>query len=214
MKKTILSFLIITCCNACFSQTKFKEFVNEFEILALPLNNIPTLNKRDTLNGKFTNDIIIRSQNKKPQFLNKDGNIEIIKHYYGLYPEEPLKYGYRGEQLFFHSKITPIGRVSLDENYISLIIKVVDVESTFYDLWNFSKDGEVLSVVCLFWGLRDAGPRGEEVTFIIVNSEISIDGNVIWHENDNGLETFRTYELSENGLFKIIREEQQGEYEF
>jgi len=214
MKSIILSFLILAYCNACSSQEGIKEFTKSFKPVNLPIENILDLKNKDTLNGKFTNDIIIRSQDKKPRYIDKDGYLKTIKQYYGLYPEEPFKYGYRGEQLYFYNKIIPIGLIELNPKYESLIIKVIAYETTFYDLWNFSNDGKALSVVCLFWGLRDAGPRDEKVTFTIVDSKITKEGNVIWHENADGLETFRTYKLNNDGYFQVIKEEQKGEAEF
>jgi hypothetical protein len=44
--------------------------------------------------------------------------------------------------------------------------------------------------------------------------KITKGGDIIWHENADGLETFRTYKLNDNGLFQIIHEEQKGEAEF
>jgi len=62
--------------------------------------------------------------------------------------------------------------------------------------------------------MRDAGPRDEKITFTIVDSKITKEGNIIWHENADGLETFRTYRLNDEGYFQIIKEEQKGESEF
>jgi hypothetical protein len=214
MKNIILSFLILVYCNSCFSQEGVEKFTKSFMPINLPIGNVLDLTSNDTLNGKFTNDIIIRSQDKKPQYVDKSGKLKTITQYYGLYPEVPFKYGYRGEQLYFYSKIFPIGRAELNPKYESLIIKVIAYETTFYDLWNFSKDGKALSIICLFWGMRDAGPRDEKVTFTIVNSKITKEGNIIWHENADGLETFRTYKLNDDGYFQIIKEEQKGETEF
>lgn len=118
------------------------------------------------------------------------------------------------KRFFFYPKIIPIGRIELNPKFESLIIKVIAYETTFYDLWNFSKDGKALSVVCLFWGMRDGGPLDEKVTFTIVDSKITKEGNIIWHENADGLETFRTYKLNDKGYFQVIKEEQKGESEF
>ncbi|URW80776.1 hypothetical protein [Xiashengella succiniciproducens] len=222
MKNVILSLLMLACCNACSSQVKFREFTNNFKPLELPLDNILNLTNRDTLDGKFTNDIIIRSQDKRPQYVDKDGTLKTIRQYYGLYPEEPFKYTSdekkNGKWIeinhTFYNKIIPIGRINLNDNYESLIIKVVAIETTFYDLWNFSKDGKALSVICLFWGMRDAGPQDEKVTFTIIDSNITKEGNIVWYENADGLETFRTYKLNDEGHFQIIKEEQKGEAEF
>ena len=214
IKKFLLIGLMFIYFNGCYSQDMFHEFSKKFNTITLPIENILKLTDNDTLNGKLTNDIIIRSQNQKPQIIDKNGKLMPVKKYYGLYPEKPFKYGYRGKELFYYSKIIAIGRVSLNSNYESFIVKVVDVETTFYDLWNFSKNGKALSVVCLFWGMRDGGPRDEKITFTIVDSKITKEGNIIWHENADGLETFRTYRLNDEGYFQIIKEEQKGESEF
>lgn len=223
MKTLILSFLMLAYFNSCSSQESFKEFAKSFKPLILPTENVLDLTSNDTLNGKFTNDLIIRSQNKKPQYIDKEGNPKIIKQYYGLYPEEPDGYlkdvkgkdgKWEEKRFFFYPKVIPIGRLELNPKYESLIIKVIAYETTFYDLWNFSQEGKALSVVCLFWGMRDAGPRDEKVTFSIVDSKISKEGRIIWHENADGLETFRTYILNDKGLFQVIKEETKGEAEF
>jgi len=223
MKNIILSFLMLAYCNACSSQEKFKEFIKYFKPINQPIENVSDLTGKDTLNGKFTNDIIIRSQDKKPQYIDKDGKLKTISQYYGLYPEEPDGYlkdvkdingKWEEKRFFFYPKIIPIGRIELNPKYESLIIKVIAYETTFYDLWNFSKDGKALSVVCLFWGMRDGGPLDEKVTFTIVDSKITKEGNIIWHENADGLETFRTYKLNDKGYFQVIKEEQKGESEF
>jgi hypothetical protein len=222
MKTIIFSFLIIIHFVACSSQSEFKVFINNFKILDLPIESIQNLSNKDSLDGKQTNDLIIRGQEKRPQFVDKSGNLKAIYQYYGLYPEEPFKYKTDEEKdgkwveldNSFRSKIIPIGQLNFNPKFKSVIIKVIDFESTFYDLWNFSQEGKVMSVVCLFWGMRDAGPRDEKVTFIIVDSKINKEGDIIWHENADGLETFRTYRLNSNGYFQILKEETKGETEF
>lgn len=62
--------------------------------------------------------------------------------------------------------------------------------------------------------MRDAGPRDEKVTFTIVNSEITRDGLILWHENNDGLLTFRSYRLNGDGYFKVEKEEQKGKFEY
>ena len=223
MKRIFFSLLVMLHFSTCSSQSRFEVFIQDFEMISLPIENIQNLTTKDTISGKLTNDMIIRDQKNKPKYVDINGNTKAIDQYYGLYPEEPFDYlkdvknnkGEWEEKIFyFYPQISPIGKLDLNENYISLIIKVISVESTFYDLWNFSKDGKALSVVCLFWGLRDGGPKSEEVTFTIVDSKITKEGVIKWHENADGLETFRTYKLNEDGYFKIIKEEQKGEYEF
>ena len=223
MKNILFIFLAIMQCTSCASQSNFNQFIQNFNEINLPLEDIQRLTITDTLNGKLTNDIIIRNQKEKPKYVSYNDKLKTVDKYYGLYPEEPDDYlkdvkNNKGEweekRFYFYPKISPIGKLDLNEDYISLIIKVVGFETTFYDLWNFSKDGKALSVICLFWGLRDDGPKSEEVTYTIVDSKITNEGLIKWHENADGLETFRTYKLNEDGYFEIIKEEQKGEYEF
>ncbi|WP_461633069.1 hypothetical protein [Labilibaculum euxinus] len=223
MRKILFVISLLIYCSSCSSQVQFETFTQEFESLELPINRILDLAAGDTLNGVLTNNITIRKQKDKPQIINKDGKYEAIKQYYGLYPEEPDSYlqdiekddgSFEEKRIYFQPKIISAGRINLNSKYQSLIIKVVGYETTFYDLWNFSKEGKALSVICLFWGLRDGGPRDEAVTFTIVDSKVTKEGDVIWHENADGLETFRTYRLNEEGYFKVINEEQKGEAEF
>jgi hypothetical protein len=191
-----------------------EKFVANFKTASLPINSVTVLTGKDTLNGKWINKILIRDQMKRPCYIDKNGNLQTIKQYYGLYPDEPFAYGMRGKKYYFYPKIFPAGRIHLNKKYISLTVKVMDHETTFYDLWNLDKAGNVLSVVCLFWGMRDNGFHDEKVTFTIVDSQITKDGEIIWHENNSDLETFRTYKLNEDGYFQVIKEEQKGEYEY
>lgn len=223
MKKIVFGFLVLALCPVCLPQNKFNDFIKSFNDVKLPIDNLLNISDNDTIVGIMTNDIIIRSQQKKPQYLDKDGNIKTTKQYYGLYPEKPDSYlkdiknnsgKYEEKRFFFYPKIIPIGSIKLIENFESIVIKVVAFETTFYDLWNFSKDGKALSVVCLFWGMRDAGPSDEKVTFTIVDSKITKEGEIIWHENADGLETFRTYKLNNEGYFQILKEEKKGKAEF
>lgn len=223
MKKISIIILLSIASNSCQSQENFDKFIGRFKPVNLPLNKILLLHDVDTLNGKRTNDILIRSKKERPKYIDKNGDIQMVKKYYGLYPEKPHSFlkdikNEKGQleerRIYFYPKVIPIGRIALNPNYISLVIKVVDYEATFYDLWNFSKDGEALSVVCLFWGIRDAGPRDEKVTFTIVSSEVAQDGRIVWHENNDGLETFRTYKLNRDGYFQIIKEEQKGDSKY
>lgn len=223
MKNILFILLAIMQCTSCASQSNFNHFIQNFNEVNLPVEDIQRLTINDTLNGKLTNDIIIRNQKEKPKYVSYNDKLKTIDKYYGLYPEEPDDYlkdvkNNKGEweekRFYFYPKISPIGKLDLNEDYTSLIIKVVGFETTFYDLWNFSKDGKALSVICLFWGLRDDGPKSEEVTYTIVDSKLTKDGLIKWHENADGLETFRTYKLNGDGYFEIIKEEQKGEYEF
>ena len=140
-----------------------------------------------------------------------------------MYPEDPISFlkdvkninGKWEEKRFYYlTKVYPIGKINLNPDFDTYIVKVVSFEATLYDIWNLSKSGKAISEVCLFWGLRDDRPFNEKVTFTIVDSKISKEGEIIWHENADGLETFRTYKLNSDGYFQVIKEEQKGKAEY
>lgn len=194
----------------------FKEFVMKFRRdVKYPIEKILELDSKDTLDAVFTNDIIIRRQKVRPKYVDTTGQMIVDTEYFGLYPDEPFRYIPADDDNFhfYYAKIIPIGRINLHENYVSVIIKVNAFECIFYDLWNFTKEGKVLSVVCLFYAIKEYPPRDKEL-YIIVNSRIDENGDIIWYDNNRGLERFRTYRLNQEGYFQIIKEEQRGEFEY
>ena len=221
-KQQLIVIIILLAYSACKAQTNFETFTDKFKLLDLPIDNILLLTgaDSDTLNKKWTNDILFREQERRPIYIDKNGFPSAITQYFGRYPEEPMikavKYieetGEWVEQPFyFQDKVFPIGRVMLNDNFISLIFKIMSVESTYYDLWNLSRDGKTLSMVCLFYGLQYNLVNDKDV-FTIVNSRIAANGDIIWYEKydnfDEGMETFRTYRLNENGYFQVVQEKQ------
>ncbi|GHU96789.1 hypothetical protein FACS1894156_8160 [Bacteroidia bacterium] len=225
MKKIIILATMMFAICSCTVQTDLKTFIDKFKPLKLPIDSVLLISvpNNDTLNGKQTNKMLIRlSKEERPFYVDTDEKLIRIKQYYGFYPDEPFKYGkgHLGKDgkwidsiCYFYSKILPIGRIYLNEHYISIIIEVISKESIFYDLWNLSKEGNPLSVICLFYGLKE-GTDDETTNYTIVNSKITAKGEIIWHENNRGLETFRTYKLNKDGYFQVIKEEQKGEFEY
>ena len=223
MKKTVIIIIVLLVSPISKAQTDFQTFTGRFKLLDFPIENVFTLTgyDSDTLNKKWTNDFLIREQGSRPSYVDKNGNFS-TDQYFGLYPEgksysKIWKYieefeNWVEQPFDFHDKILPIGRVLLNDNFISLIVKIISSESTFYDLWNLSTDGKTLSVICLFYGLARNNFEGKDDVFTIVNSHITVNGDIIWYEQydnyDQGMETFRTYRLNEDGYFQVIQEKQ------
>jgi hypothetical protein len=209
--------------NICLAQNNFDEFISRFKPLNLPIDDINHIKCMDTLSGVQTNNILMPSRgvNSRPFYIDKNGDLLRVMNYYGLYPTKPSRYGcghsdngkWIDSVCYFHNKILPIGKLNLRENNISIIIKVISQESIFYDLWNLNKEGKPLSVICLFYGLKE-NIADKSANYTVVHSKINISGEIIWFENNRGLETFRTYKLEQDGYFHIIKEEQKGEFEY
>jgi hypothetical protein len=223
MKKTVFTaIMLFAISGVCFGQTDFDRFIGRFNRLKLPINNVLLLpDDRDTLNGKQVNLLLIRNpkkerpKNYRPQYVDIKGHQIEDKVYYGLYSEGPSKYGCIGidSTCYFDNRIIPVGKLNLHKNHASVIMKIVTGEAISYDLWNISNEGKPLSLVCLYWGLKTR-MDDRHADYIIVNSKINAAGEIIWHENNRGLETFRTYKLNDDGYFQIIKEEQKGEYDY
>ena len=215
MKKLIIVihfFVFATSCQS-YAQMNFESLVKKFSILHMPINEIEKLQSSDTLNIDAVNKIFVTAQS--PPYYIQNGKKVEEKKYYGKIMRESANYtaSETNKKVSFNTNVFPIGKVTFDENYISVIIKVVALETTFYDVYNFTKDGKLMSFVPLYLGYRDA-PHKKDVSHVVIKSEITKDGLIKWHENMDGLETFRTYKLNEDGYFEIIKEEQKGEYEF
>jgi len=222
LKILMFTTYILVVSETCSPKPSFDEFIENFPPINLPLRKISELTSKDTLSGKLINELFFHTQKEKPKYVDKEGNINIVNTYVGLYPDEPFKYTtdkkIDGKWIefdhYYYSKIRPIGQVSLNKNYVTLLIKVVGFETTYYDLWNFTKDGDVISVVCIFWGMRDNGPIDEKVTYTIVDSHVTTDGNITWNEKIDGLITSRVYSLNSEGFFEIKKEEIIGEAQY
>lgn len=64
----------------------------------------------------------------------------------GFMTKNLFQYTSGDKKMTFYTKIYPIGGVYLNGDYISLIVKIYSFETTFYDLWNFDKNGNPLFI--------------------------------------------------------------------
>ncbi|MDO4230484.1 MAG: hypothetical protein Q4C98_11775 [Capnocytophaga sp.] len=189
----------------------FYRFIERFnQKISLPIENIEKRVNQDTISAKWVNEVVIHRKKEHPKYISVQGKYEITKEFYGLYEEEPYYYTLvtdsGDKEMVFYPKIYPIGRVYLKDNYISLIVKSYGFESTSYDLWNFDKEGELLSIVCLFLGYR-SDSQSPEVTYVAAKSTIDKEGVIDFNFDYSDLIIHRVYRLNEDGYFKILEEQ-------
>lgn len=223
MKQLFTLVLVLTfIAQCCRGQQQFEEFVKKFPFMNLPIDSIQFVKPADTLSVKMFNQIIWGSQPAE----NNDGKSRIIypKVFkngkfvnltsFGKISDTPLDYetvdGQKGQ---FYTKLYPIVMINLNPKYISLIVKTYNTELSYYDLYNFTKDGIRLSAIPLFKYAHDR-MLIDSIDYVYTKSTILKDGSIVWFENNRGLRTSRVYKLREDGYFEIIKEERTGEFEY
>lgn len=206
------TIIVVQISYQSYGQSNFNLFVKDFPILELPIESIEKNHSDDTLHIDLANKVLVTDQ-EVPYYIKDNKRVE-VDDYYGqiMKGHSSYKMAGSGKLVNFSTKAYPIGRVDLSNNYITLIVKVVALESTFYDIYNFTKGGELKSFLPLYLGYRDV-PH-EEVSFLMIESDVSKEGAIQWHENIDGRKTKRTYVLNDEGYFEITSEAISGESEF
>lgn len=208
-------------CSSMAQSSNLENFAKKFEVLNMPIDSILAIpyENKDSLNAQAVNSILLpkRGVEFRPFWVDKNGKLERVMQYYGRYSSGVLYYDAveeEGEKTYsFEEKIIAIGKVNLRQGYTSIIVGCITMESIYYDLWNLSNEGKPLSVVCLYYGSKERIQENTDL-YTIVTSKINASGQIIWRENNRGLETFRTYSLNENGYFQVEKEEQKGEFNY
>ncbi|MBO5989510.1 MAG: hypothetical protein J6Q03_08560 [Paludibacteraceae bacterium] len=223
---TVILLLLLGVFNNVCSQNSVSELLSKFKQIDLPLKEISTIVTYDSLDNVWLNSYLFPRDGKKtiiPNVISVEG--ELIRHdYTGLYPEDDMtvyydikdKDGSSVEKMCkFHHRIDAIGYVVLSEKYWSIIIRIESIESVFYDIWNIDKSTlEPVSQICLFYGFKESW-NDASINYVEVESEITQDGAIVWHSNQRGLHTYRTWKIDEEtGLFKVETERQEGEFEY
>jgi hypothetical protein len=198
-----------------FSQTQFeREVVSKFVLLKLPIDSIHKIKPKDTLDKRRYNVYLKNKIDKKPIYI-LNGKRELEYEYFGILStigehvakfdknEKPLP------DLIFYDRAYPIGRVELQKEYYSLVVKVFSLMSTYYDIHNFSKEGKLLSVVPLYY-FENERLMVEKERVIHVRSSITKEGNINWWEHYPGRTRERTYILNKDGFFEVITEKIEG----
>jgi hypothetical protein len=217
-QKLIWTLVIFLACES-HAQSSFSEFYLKFPLKELPIDSIQYQAFSDTIAVASFNDYVWKLQEKdsagktvKPK-VYKNGKLFDLRNF-GLVDNSALKYELvDGSKGLFYVKLYPIARIVLHPNYISIIIKTFNTELCYYDLYNFTKDGKMLSAVPLFKYAHDK-LLIDSIDYTYLRSSIAKDGSITWFENYKGLKTARVYKLKEDGYFEITKEVKTGEFEY
>lgn len=196
----------------------FSNFLNNFQLLKLPLNTykLDSIAKSPSsreLKISKINDLLIFSPNEPAFCIYGINNKKRCEHF-GKYSDAIYEGNFRKNNIIYKdTAITPtlkaIGRLNLSNDYISLIIRHETYEVLTYDIWNFSKKGNRLSMLSLFWG------EYMNADFITEESTILPDNKILWKQNTFDMEKFkkliiyRTYKLNKDGYFEVIEERKE-----
>ncbi len=220
----IVLFLSLVCDS--YSQSSAVELIGKFKPMGLPVENISSTVSCGSLDNVWLNNYLFPREGGKvvvPNVMNSEG--ELKRHgFTGRYPEGDQIVGYYSKEKDgsfverksnFHNRIDAIGRIHLSVKYILLILRIESIESVFYDLWSVDKTTlEPLSQICLFYGYKKAW-NDSTMEYIEVESEITDEGLIVWHSDQRGLQTYTTWKLDEEtGLFRIVSELQEGEFDY
>lgn len=219
MRTNIIILFAFTNLGYAQTLTNFeKEIVPLFPLLNFPVDSVQKIKPMDTLDTKKYNKWLLNKIDKKPIYI-KNGKRELEKDYYGKLSSGPQKVGTMNSKTLkhydttFYSYVKILGRINLQPNYYSLIIKAFGFESTYYDIHNFSKEGKLMSVVPLYY-FENKKVMKEIVGNLHVKSSIAKDGKIYWWEYYPRRTRERVYFLNKNGFFEIISEKVKGQIEY
>lgn len=212
---TILLSLLVFGSNA-YSQNSVSELIDRFKQIDLPIKDISNIITYDSLDNALLNSYLFPCDGKKtiiPKVISAKGNL--IRHTYtGRYPEKNEVFGFGGKNHSYHDRIDVIGKVTLSSNFESIIIRIESTESIFYDIWNVDKlTLKPVSQICLFYGFKESWHK-TTIDYVEVESDITQEGTIVWHSNQRGLHTYRTYRVNEDGYFQVIEERKEGEFDY
>lgn len=218
-KITILLIIALGFAKAQTVTNFEKEIVSQFPILQLPIDSVQYIKSKDTLQMIKYNKWLDNSIEKRAVYIYK-GKKELEMDYYALLPDggTPISQGYdkNGKEIppkVFYTKAYPLGRIELQLNYYSLIVKVFSLLSTYYDIHNFSKEGKLMSVVPLY-SFENKKAMQEIVGNLYVRASISKEGKIYWWEYYPRRTRERVYILNKEGFFEIISEKVKGQMEY
>ncbi len=203
-------------CSSAQTQTLFeKEIVVKFPLLRLPPDSIQKLKSLDTLDKKLYNSYLKNTIEDRPVYII-NGKRELEEDYYGILKTRPSNVAQYDKNrkplpdLKFYDKAYPIGRLELQNGYYSLVVKVFSLQSTYYDIHNFTKDGKLLSVIPLYY-FENRQAMEERVGVLHVRSNIIEDGKIYWWERYPNRTRERVYVLNKDGFFEVVSEKVSGE---
>lgn len=222
MKCVILFLVMMNVCKLACTAQDFDSFVKMFPAVELPIDSVQYIGTRDTIDVRFFNLIVWENQPTqvvdgkerriRPKVV-KDGKVHEATSF-GKAKESPTKYetvdGISGE---FYTKVFPVARVRLHDHYVSLIVKTFGYEMSYYDLYNFTPNGERLSAIplCMYY---NAEFRSDKIGYVVMGASILQDGMIYTIEVNRGIRVERKYKLRNDGYFEIVEQEVSGKFEY
>jgi len=208
--------------NVQAQDIKFSDFIKQYNEIELPVEDVSKLHTNKTIEAVAWNRLLFDNQAERAKFYGTNDTLYRLTTY-GRIPEEPFDYEtWRKENgeviwydVLFNIKAHPIGRIDYPGGYIGLLNKVVGFEMTYYDLFIFDKEGDLLSGVNLSekkYKKNGEPEAGIEATYL--KSKITDEGNIIWHQERYNVHTNRVYKLMPDGYFKIVEEKTEGEFDY
>lgn len=214
----IVTFLISVQFSLYSQSTEFKKLLNSYPELSLPINKVSNIQGKDTISAKLVNKILFPQQEERAKFYTLSDTLINVTTY-GKIIEGPYSYKTvekkNGEVELkdkkFITKVYPLGKLPVSDKYHLLITKVITVRTTYIDLYVFNKKGKLLSLVNLYEADHDIDVTNLKVT---LTSKITKDGIIKWHQEKYGVTTDRKYKLMPDGYFRVIKQEQEGEFKY
>lgn len=221
----LLTTLFISPCT--YSQTKdlvaFQKFSTQFKSIMLPIDQVEMLTSEDTLDANWVNETFYKRESPKSKkgvgawYVTYQGKL-IRNTGMGKYSAGPFTYGKIADdgseiKCVFYEKIYSIGKIQLTNGTTGYIIKANSLSSIYYDLWILNKAKDCFSAVCLYYAEKEHEPSCDDL-YLIIDSKITETGDIIWHSNQRGLHTYRTYRVNEDGYFQVIEERKEGEFDY
>ena len=200
----------------------FSDFIKAYNNLTLPVKEISQLHVQETINPKTWNKLAFDIQSERAKFYGTNDSLYKLTTY-GRIPEEPFGYETwkkeNGEVIWYEESFDinafPIGRVDYPGGYIGLVNKVIGFEKTYYDLYVFNQVGKLLSAINLHERrYKENGDPDGEIEAVYLKSNITKDGQIVWHQERYGVTTDRTYELMNDGYFRIVKHKSEGEFDY
>lgn len=198
--------------SSCTAQTEQAIELYSIDPIELPVSSFYE-GLVDTLSKREVNEFLFNQSYQEPYFINKDGE-RLLDDHYGRYPEDVSVWGTGKDRFEFTPKVFPVGMLDWSQEYDLIVLSIITDEARFTDLWVLKNEIPV-SFLCLAYELRNEGPETPDPTYYeVIKSKINEDRTIQWHEDDRGLETYRTIILDDSGLLRVIKERQVGEYEY
>jgi hypothetical protein len=217
-----ISLLFGAVTSDCQAQGfKFSDFLKQYKKLELPIEEVSELHTNQTIDPVVWNKLVFDNQAERAKFYGTNDTLYRLTTY-GRIPEEPFDYRTwvdkertKRSVKYFDIKAHAIGRINYPAGYIGLLNKVVGFEMTYYDLFVFDEEGNLLSGVNLSeqqYKKNGEPEAGIEATYL--KSKITEEGNIIWHQERYNVTTVRIYKIMPDGYFKIIEEKSEGEFDY